>query len=56
MYRPNEHERIEADFGKLIAHYLNKCYPDDRGYIKPADAFVDIEEAIDDLINIKDWG
>lgn len=30
MYRPNEHGRIEADFGKLIAHYLNKCYPDDR--------------------------
>ena len=24
MYRPNEHEIIEADFGKLIAHYLDK--------------------------------
>lgn len=29
---------------------------DGRGYIKPSEAFVDIEEAIDDLINIKDLG
>lgn len=29
---------------------------DGRGYMKPAEAFVDIEEAIDDLINIKDLG
>ena len=29
---------------------------DDRGYIKPVYPFVSIEEAIDDLINIKDLG
>lgn len=27
-----------------------------RGYIKPVEAFVKIEEAIDDLVNIKDLG
>lgn len=27
-----------------------------RGYIKPVESFVSIEEAIDDLINIKDLG
>jgi hypothetical protein len=27
-----------------------------RGYIKPVDSFVSIEEAIDDLTNIKDLG
>ena len=29
---------------------------DGRGYIKPVDSFVAIEEAIDDLTNIKDLG
>jgi hypothetical protein len=29
---------------------------DGRGYIKPVDPFVTIEEAIDDLTNIKDLG
>ena len=29
---------------------------DGRGYIKPVDGFVTIEEAIDDLTNIKDLG
>lgn len=27
-----------------------------RGYIKPVEGFVTIEEAIDDLVNIKDLG
>ena len=27
-----------------------------RGYIKPVEAFVTVEEAIDDLVNIKDLG
>jgi hypothetical protein len=27
-----------------------------RGYIKPVESFVTIEEAIDDLVNIKDLG
>lgn len=27
-----------------------------RGYIKPVDSFVSVEEAIDDLTNIKDLG
>lgn len=31
MYKPNEHERIEKDFKKLIDYYLNKCEnPEDR--------------------------
>ena len=30
--------------------------PDGRGYIKPVEGFVTIEEAIDDLTNIKDLG
>lgn len=30
--------------------------PDSRGYIKPLDSFVTVEEAIDDLLNIKDIG
>lgn len=30
--------------------------PDGRGYIKPVEPFVTIEEAIDDLTNIKDLG
>lgn len=31
MYRPDEHERIEADFGRLITYYVNKCIdPNDR--------------------------
>lgn len=29
---------------------------DGRGYIKPVQPFVSIEEAIDDLVNIKDLG
>ena len=29
---------------------------DGRGYIKPVESFVSIEEAIDDLVNIKDLG
>ncbi len=29
---------------------------DGRGYIKPVESFVSIEEAIDDLTNIKDLG
>lgn len=50
-YKSKYDTYIELEEGEVLVFEA-----DGRGYIKPVESFVSIEEAIDDLTNIKDLG
>ncbi len=50
-YESKSHTKIYLEEGDVLLFE-----EDGRGYIKPVDGFVTIEEAIEDLTNIRDLG
>lgn len=49
-YRSKYDTTIDLKEGDIL------IFDEERGYIKPVESFVSIEEAIEDLTNIKDLG